>query len=85
MVHSEKGPATRAMLYTTPVLGLPKSPSFHSGLDLMAGSHANVKAASGLAEENAAACNDRFGHPGYELLNQNLPLLIGKDRRLRLA
>ncbi|XP_049851138.1 serine/threonine-protein phosphatase 2A 56 kDa regulatory subunit gamma isoform-like isoform X3 [Schistocerca gregaria] len=39
MVHSEGGPGTRAMFYrdnSTSALGLPKSPSFHSGLDLVA-------------------------------------------------
>ena len=40
MVHSEAGPGARAMFYrdtnTTTTLGLPKSPSFHSGLDLVA-------------------------------------------------
>ncbi|XP_066996486.1 serine/threonine-protein phosphatase 2A 56 kDa regulatory subunit gamma isoform isoform X2 [Anabrus simplex] len=41
MVHSEAGPGARAMFYrdtagSTTALGLPKSPSFHSGLDLVA-------------------------------------------------
>ncbi|XP_023721847.1 serine/threonine-protein phosphatase 2A 56 kDa regulatory subunit gamma isoform isoform X6 [Cryptotermes secundus] len=42
MVHSEAGPGARAMFYrdtaagNTTTLGLPKSPSFHSGLDLVA-------------------------------------------------
>ncbi|PSN56860.1 hypothetical protein C0J52_00704 [Blattella germanica] len=41
MVHSEAGPGARAMFYRDTAagntsLGLPKSPSFHSGLDLVA-------------------------------------------------
>jgi hypothetical protein len=43
MVHSGAGPGARAMFYrdtaagnATTALGLPKSPSFHSGLDLVA-------------------------------------------------
>ena len=43
MVHSAAGPGARAMFYrdtaagsATTALGLPKSPSFHSGLDLVA-------------------------------------------------
>ncbi|XP_049776169.1 serine/threonine-protein phosphatase 2A 56 kDa regulatory subunit gamma isoform isoform X4 [Schistocerca cancellata] len=45
MVHSEGGPGTRAMFYrdnSTSALGLPKSPSFHSGLDLVAAADPGV-------------------------------------------
>lgn len=79
MVHSEKGPAMRAVFYSAPALGLPKSPSFHSGLDLVAGSH-NL---------TAMDVNDEMANPKElignavkkECLAKDLPLLIGKEAR----
>ncbi|CAH0385463.1 unnamed protein product [Bemisia tabaci] len=41
MVHSEIGPTIRAMFPVTSPLGIPKSPSFHSGLDLIAAANAD--------------------------------------------
>ncbi|KAK6635219.1 Serine/threonine-protein phosphatase 2A 56 kDa regulatory subunit gamma isoform [Polyplax serrata] len=75
MVHSELGPAMRAVFYSAPALGLPKSPSFHSGLDLMADSH-NL---------TIMDINEDVDNPGGELtcnpnrkeaITKDLPLLI---------
>jgi hypothetical protein len=104
MVHSEAGPGARAMFYrdtaagNTTTLGLPKSPSFHSGLDLVAaatdpGSNtvAGLSQAGGV--DPASRGGTQNGDPvpadmliyGDTGLPRQLPSLLGKRRRCGAA
>ncbi|KAL0269667.1 UNVERIFIED_CONTAM: hypothetical protein PYX00_007317 [Menopon gallinae] len=77
MVHSEKGPTTRAMFYANPVLGLPKSPSFHSGLDLMAGYQGNNSTSAYVAkEDNTSSSNEVPTRTSNDCFVKQLPLLL---------
>lgn len=79
MVHSEKGPATRAMFYNTPALGLPKSPSFHSGLDLMASSLGNnMTSVNNSNEDSNPSSNEISTRITNDAFTKQLPLLLGK-------
>ena len=88
MVHSEAGPGARAMFYrdtnTTSTLGLPKSPSFHSGLDLVAAAaDPGSNTVAGLSQVPGGA--DPTGDPGpgdmliysESGLPRQLPSLLG--------
>jgi hypothetical protein len=97
MVHSEAGPGARAMFYrdtaagNTTTLGLPKSPSFHSGLDLVAAAADPCSnTVAGLSQISGADPTGRSGTqngdsvPGDMLiysdmgLPRQLPSLLGK-------
>lgn len=92
MVHSEAGPGARAMFYrdtaagnATTALGLPKSPSFHSGLDLVAAaSDPGSNTVAGLSQGGGGDPTGRGGAqngdsiPGIGIPRQ-LPSLLGKN------
>lgn len=85
MVHSGKEPAGRAMLYTSPVLGLPKSPSFHSGLDLVATSDlalANMSTTNNATSANNNSCPDSDHSDCSDTMQRQLPLLSGTQALL---
>lgn len=75
MVYSDKGPAMRAVFYSAPSLGLPKSPSFHSGLDLMACSH-NFEQ---VKDNQKTDTFDSMIVSKDNAFVEDLPLLSGKD------
>ncbi|KAJ8874394.1 hypothetical protein PR048_025243 [Dryococelus australis] len=73
MVHSEAGPGARAMFYRDAagtLGGLPKSPSFHSGLDLVA---------AAVEGPGAPPGDSALVYSGGQLgLPRQLPLLMGE-------
>jgi hypothetical protein len=100
MVHSEAGLGARAMFYrdtaagNTTSLGLPKSPSFHCGLDLVAAAAAAdpcSNTVAGLSQVGGLDPTGRGGNqngdpaPGDMLiysdtgLPRQLPSLLGKN------
>ncbi|KDR19354.1 hypothetical protein L798_05703 [Zootermopsis nevadensis] len=97
MVHSEAGLGARAMFYrdtaagNTTILGLPKSPSFHSGLDLVAAADPGSNTVAGLSQVGGVDPTGRGGTqnadpaPGDMLiysdtgLPRQLPSLLGKN------
>lgn len=96
MVHSEAGPGARAMFYrdtaNTSSLGLPKSPSFHSGLDLVAAAVdpcsntvAGLSQVGGVDPTGRGGTQNGDAAPGDMLiysdtgLPRQLPSLLGKN------
>lgn len=83
MVHSEIGPTIRAMFPVTSPLGIPKSPSFHSGLDLIAAANADslynfADSKTIINSDNMqknASCED---NSMYTSMPVQLPPLAGK-------
>lgn len=93
MVHSTAGPGARAMFYrdtaagnATTALGLPKSPSFHSGLDLVAAAaDPGSNTVAGLSQGGGGDPTGRGGGtqngdciPSIGIPRQ-LPSLLGKN------